>query len=116
VIVPLVGIGRVVRGVRRAVWHVLFRVNRPHRAHVVLVAGGTGRALVGVHIQQAVAEDCHRVLVRHVCVLDGAAASLVLREQHPFRHVQLVDALHGADVDARPILHVDARLGDDRDP
>ena len=28
--------------------------------------------------------------------------------------VELVDALHRADVDARPVLHVDARLGDDR--
>ena len=51
-----------------------------------------------------------------VCVFSiTPLPGLLLREQDVLRRVELVDALHRADVDARPVLHVDARLGDDRD-
>ena len=46
-------------------------------------------------------------------VLDDAATGIVLGEQHVLVNVLLVDAPHGADVDAYTVLHVDARSGDD---
>src|SRR5438067_2530120 len=48
-------------------------------------------------------------------VLDDAAAGLGLREQHVLGCIEFVDALHRADIDARSVLHVDARFGDDRE-
>ena len=47
-------------------------------------------------------------------VLGHAAAGFDLGEQDVLLEVELVDALDGTDIHARTILHVDARLGDDR--
>ena len=50
-----------------------------------------------------------------VGVLHDAAPGLLLGEEDALGGVELVDALHGADVDAGAVLGVDARLGDDGD-
>ncbi|MND02591.1 hypothetical protein D3C83_220240 [compost metagenome] len=46
---------------------------------------------------------------------DLPAAGLPLGEEHVVRGIELVDALHGTDVDAGAVLHVDAGFGDDRE-
>ena len=56
------------------------RVDRADGTHVGLVAGGAGRALVEVHVQQAVAEDRNGLGIRLVGVLD-TPAGLDLGEQ-----------------------------------
>ena len=53
--------------------------------------------------------------IRGVGGFDGAVARLVLGEQHVLLRVELVDALHRADIDAGSVLHVDAGFGDDRE-
>ena len=52
----------------------LLRVDRAYGADVGLVAGSAARALVEVHVQDAVAEDADRFRIRSVGGLDGAAA------------------------------------------
>ena len=47
-------------------------------------------------------------------VLDDAAAGFLFRDEQILGGVEFVDALNGTHVDASPILHVDARFGDDR--
>jgi hypothetical protein len=47
-------------------------------------------------------------------VLGDATTSLHLGEQRVVLGIELVDALHGTDIHARAILHIDTRLGDDR--
>ena len=91
----------------------LFGVDGADRADVGLVARRAGRAFVEVDVEDAVAEHGDHVGVRGVGVLDGPAASLDLGEEPVVVRVELVDALHRADVDARSVLHVDARFGDD---
>src|SRR5205823_228720 len=115
VVVALVRILGVVAGVRRTVGYVLLRVDRPDRTDIGLVTRGTRRALGGVHVEQAVAEVADRFRIRRMGVLDDAAAGLVLGEQPVVGRIELVDALHRADVHARAVLHIDASLGDDRD-
>jgi hypothetical protein len=93
---------------------VLLWVDHPHGAHVGLVAGGTRRALVGVHAQHAVREYDDHVRVLLVDV-PNAVAGLDFREHHVVRGVDLVDVLHRTDVDAGPVLHSDAGFVDDGD-
>ena len=50
-----------------------------------------------------------------MAIFDLSIADLDLREKHVLIWIELVDALHGAHIDARTILHVDASFGDDRD-
>src|ERR1700683_4838701 len=47
-------------------------------------------------------------------VLRDAATGLDLREQRAFLGIELVDALHGPDIPACAILHIDTGFGDDR--
>src|ERR1700730_4335838 len=94
----------------------LLGVDRSDRAHVGLVARRARRALVDVHIQDAVFKCPDRIRARLMRVLGDAAAGLFLGEQCVGLRVELVDALHRTDVDARTILHIDARLCDDRKP
>gem|GEM_PF-3010250 len=114
-VVALVLIFRVVLLLRRSVGHHLFGVDRADGTHVGLIARGARRALFGVHVQEAVAEGRDRVRIRRMTVFDLSITGLDLREQHVVRRVELVDALHRADIDARTILYVDASFGDDRD-
>ena len=97
-----------------AVGHGLLGVDRADRADVGLIAGRARRALVHVHVQHRVTEDGDASGLGW-CVFSYAAAGLLLGEEQVLGGVELVDALHGADVDARPVLGVDARLGDDCD-
>ena len=116
VVVPLVRILRVVDGPGRPIGHFLVTVDRPDGADIRLVAGRTGRALVLIDVQDRVAEDPYRVRIRNVFALDGPAPCFGLREQSGRLRVVLVDALHRTDVNARAVLDVDARLGDDCNP
>ncbi len=50
-----------------------------------------------------------------VSIIPLPAARFVLGEQHVLLRVELIDALHGPDIDAGPILHVDASFSDDRE-
>src|SRR3954469_16773873 len=88
-------------------------VDGAHRADVGLVARGARRALVQVDVEDAVAEHRDGVRVRRVRVLDLARSSFLLGEELVLVRVELVDALNGTHVDARSVLRVDARLGDD---
>jgi hypothetical protein len=69
VVVTLVRVLAVVMRLRGSVGDILFRVDRPDRTHVRLIARGTWRALIDVHIQDAVFEDPGRVRVRLMGVL-----------------------------------------------
>lgn len=44
-----------------------------------------------------------------------SAAGLLLGEQRVLLRIELVDALHRADIDTGTILHIDAGFGDDRE-
>ena len=50
-----------------------------------------------------------------MAVLDQPVAGLDLGEQDVGGGIELVDALHRADIDAGAVLHIDAGLGDDGD-
>src|SRR5262245_42047817 len=100
VVVALVLVGAVVVRLRRPVGHDLLRVDRADRADVRLVARRARRALLGVDVEDAVAEDRHRLRVGLVDVLPLAVAGFHLGEQDVVLRVELVDALHRADVDA----------------
>jgi site-specific recombinase XerD len=116
VVVPLVGIFCVVlRARRRSIGEVLVGVDRAHRTDIGLVARSAGRAFLEVHVQDALPEDSDRTGIREVGGFDDAAARFVLGEQHVLLRIELVDALHRADIDAGSILHVDAGFGDDRE-
>src|SRR5437879_3857022 len=62
----------VVLRLRGSVGHHLFEVDRTDGTYVGLVARGARRALFGVHVQDAVAEDRDRVRIRRMTVLDRA--------------------------------------------
>src|ERR1039457_1598721 len=47
-------------------------------------------------------------------IFGGARTSLDLREQRALLKVELVDPLHGTDIHACTILHIETGLGDDR--
>src|SRR5438477_13205276 len=105
-VVALICVFGVVGLARRPVGNVLLGVDRSYGTHVGLVARGARGALLGVHVQDAVAEDGDRIRVRAVGVLGHPASGLGLGEQHVVLGIELVDALHGADIDTCTILHV----------
>jgi hypothetical protein len=115
VVMAFVRIRRVVGRAGRAVRHVLLGIDRPDRADVGLVAGGTRGALIKVHVQDAVAEDSNGVCVRRMTVFHHATPGRLFGDQHILRGVELVDALHRTYIDARTILYGNTRFGDDRD-
>src|SRR5680860_101502 len=116
VVVALVRILRVVLRARwRSIREVLLGVDRAHRTDVGLIARRARRALLEVHVQDAVTEDTDRVGIGGVRGFDDPAAGFLLGEQHVLLGIELIDALHGADIHARSILHVDARFSDDRE-
>lgn len=114
VIVALHWVVRVVLGDCRTVWYLVFGVDRADRAHIGLVAGSTRRTFVDIHIQQLVAENLYRLQVRRVTVLDDTAAGHLLGVQGVRCWIELVNALHRANIDTRTIFRADTRLRDDR--
>ena len=82
----------------------LFGVDRTDRTDVGLVARSAGRAFFEVHVQDAVPEDPNGIGIRGVGGLDGPAARFVLGEQHVLLRIELIDALHRADIDAGAIF------------
>ena len=108
-----VGVVRVVLDRRRSIGQVLLGVDRTDRAYVRLVARRARGAFVEIDVQHRITEDRDRVRVRTMAVLDDAAAGFDLGHEHVVDRIELVDALHGAHIDASPILDPDARFGDD---
>src|SRR5918992_3059412 len=90
-VVVLVGICGVVGLLGGSIRDVFFGIDSSHGTHVGLIAGGARRALLGVYVQEAVAEQGDRLRIRSVGVLDHPAAGLVLGEHDVARGIELVD-------------------------
>jgi glycosyltransferase involved in cell wall biosynthesis len=95
---------------------VFLRIDSTHRANVGLVAGRTRRALIEVDVQNAVTKDRHSICVGCVAVLHHSASCCLLRDQDTLGSVELIDALHRANINARAVFHADTSLSDNCNP